>query len=179
MTAAEHFSPRAEGIAIDDIHFADNMDILELIQGKEGLMVKLDQELAVPKATDRTFVAKCTKAFGKEGANSCRYIAERHADAIDFAPVHYAGNVKYNAEGWLQKNQDTPPVEALELFCSSSNSILQSVGQDMQEQSAAAAAGGGAGGGRGRKKKTVGSAFRESLSVLMRNIESSQPHFIR
>ena len=139
-------------------------------------MVKLDQELAVPKATDRTYVAKCTKAFGKEGMNSNRYVAERHADAIEFTLVHYAGNVKYDADGWLVKNQDTPPAEAVELFCSSSNSILQKVGGEMQEQISAASAGGG---GRGRKKKTVGTAFRESLAVLMGNIKSSQPHFIR
>ena len=44
---------RAEGICIDDIVFVDNVDILELIQGKEGLMSKLDQVYRTFRLFDR------------------------------------------------------------------------------------------------------------------------------
>ena len=40
---------------------------------------------------------------------------------------------------------------------------------------------GGAGGGaaRGGHKKTVGSQFRESLNLLMTNLNSTNPHYVR
>ncbi|CAD7950723.1 unnamed protein product [Amoebophrya sp. A25] len=170
----------AEGVAIDDINFADNADILELIQGKTGLMSLLDQELSVPKASDKTYVAKCTKQFGEGatgGGNYKRYKPMRHADSVEFTLEHYAGEVKYNCTNWLMKNQDTPPAEAVDLLTGSSNLILNAIGTDMTKTAEeAATAGRGRGGG---KKKTVAINFKESLAKLMENINVSQPHFIR
>jgi myosin heavy subunit len=176
-----------EGVEIDEITFADNQDILELIQGKGGIFSILDNEVSVPKATNKTFVAKLNKEFGSRSASdktqkNKRYREDKFADgAITFTLEHFAGEVIYDCEGWLEKNVDQPPIEAIELMQSSTNSVLAAIGADLAED---AGAGSGAGsssgpGGRNAKKKTVASQFKESLSVLMMNINDSDPHFIR
>jgi myosin heavy subunit len=87
--------------------------------------------------------------------------------------------VKYDCDGWLEKNLDQPPAEAIDIMAESKNSWLSAVGKKIKDDQAAAADAGGHGRGGRAKKKTVASQFKESLAVLMKNIESSQPHFIR
>ena len=115
----------AEGVSIDEIVFADNSDILELIQGKGGLFAMLDNELSVPKATNKTYVAKINKEHGAHK----RFTADKASDTITFTLQHFAGKVIYNAEGWMEKNKDDPPPEAVDLMCDSSNPLLQKIGK--------------------------------------------------
>lgn len=155
-----------EGVTIDKIDFADNADILELIQAsKNSIMTILDEEVPVSKATDKSYVGKLKKAFDKHK----RFFAAK-GDDPEFTLEHYAGKVKYNCEGWLEKDADQPPGGTDALFASSSNKIIKKIGDDMVAAAANA---------KSNKKTYVSQAFRKSLKVLMETIRNSAPHFIR
>lgn len=164
---------KAEGVTIQEITYADNTDILELIQGKQGsLFAMLDNELSVPKATDKTYVNK----ISKDHAAHARFFPDKASDSMEFTLQHFAGKVRYNTEGWLARNLDQPPPEAVGLMLDSQNCWLQRIGKLLSEDAADA----GSGPARGaKKKKTVASQFKASLSLLMENIRSAEPHFIR
>ena len=52
----------SEGIPFEHIDYKDNQDVLDLLEKKpHGILVLLDDEVAVPKGSDKSFVNKLTK----------------------------------------------------------------------------------------------------------------------
>ncbi|CAD7950735.1 unnamed protein product, partial [Amoebophrya sp. A25] len=76
---------KSEAVPITDIKFSDNLDILELIQGRQGLLDYLDEELNVNKATYETYGAKVNKNF----AEHARFVKNRFSEP-KFAIRHFA-----------------------------------------------------------------------------------------
>lgn len=62
----------------------------------------------VPRANDKTMVERFHQSFG--GHES--YIKPRSNDPI-FTIRHYAGDVQYTADGFLEKNRDTLALDVL------------------------------------------------------------------
>lgn len=76
-----------EGISWESIQFKDNQPCLDLIEGKTGLFMLLDEECRVPKGSDDTFLSKIYETLGKN-ENLSRAKGKTH-----FAIKHYAGEV--------------------------------------------------------------------------------------
>jgi len=179
-----------EGIQMEGkIEFADNADCLSLIDGKAGLLDLLDETMVVPKVTDMTYVTKVLKQHDKHP----RIIAPKFAK-LGFGIRHFAGNVQYTCEGWLEKNADRPPDESAQLLVSSELELLVEIGATMADERAALEAGGGGPpasrgpgpsqvsrgpAGRGKKTRSVTAGFRTSLRSLISKIQAADPHYIR
>eukprot|EP00437_Effrenium_voratum_P048200 CAMPEP_0181535406 /NCGR_PEP_ID=MMETSP1110-20121109/74238_1 /TAXON_ID=174948 /ORGANISM="Symbiodinium sp., Strain CCMP421" /LENGTH=1595 /DNA_ID=CAMNT_0023666783 /DNA_START=55 /DNA_END=4840 /DNA_ORIENTATION=+ len=162
---------KAEGVNVGDgLSFNDNSDIVTLIDSKGGILSVLDEEVAMPKATDTTFLNKVFKAHEK----NARLIVPKITGGGKFGIRHFAGDVTYLSEGFLEKNVDKPPDEAGALLSDSSLSVLKQIGATIVEELAEAA---GAGGGK-KKAKTVSSGFRSSLASLVQKLNEADPHFI-
>ncbi|CAK9016123.1 unnamed protein product [Durusdinium trenchii] len=162
----------AEGIEVGiDIKYQDNSDIVSLINAKGGILSLLDDEASLPRTTDETFVSKVIRAHG----DHTRIVRTRMggAGAVKFGIKHFAGEVTYDATGFLEKNRAKLPDEAAALLCSSSSSILQEIGKKVTAEVEAESR------SKGRKVKTVSSGFRQSLEDLMQTVNSAEPHFIR
>jgi myosin-5 len=57
----------AEGVKLPSrITFKDNSDIIELIDGKTGILAILDDDMAMGKASDKSYTEKIQKNFFKE-----------------------------------------------------------------------------------------------------------------
>ena len=102
---------RAEGVPVDDIAFRDNSACVSLIEAGKGvgILMKLDEELKRPKATDETFGERLVKDYAqpRDAADPSSYFKrERLWKSTHFAIAHFAGDVRYDAEGWLEKNRD-------------------------------------------------------------------------
>ena len=51
-----------EQIKFSHVEFIDNQIVLDLVEKRpSGLMIILDEEVIMPKATDETFVRKCNQ----------------------------------------------------------------------------------------------------------------------
>lgn len=99
--------------------FQDNLPVIHLIAKKPvGILHLLDDESNFPKATDLSFLEKCHYNH----ALSELYSRPR-MNSAEFAIRHYAGQVWYNVEGFLDKNRDTLRPDVVELLISSKISV--------------------------------------------------------
>jgi myosin-5 len=108
-----------EGIPLDEIKYDDNTDVLDLIEGKAGLLAMLNEECVRPKGTDEAFVQKALAANKK---SPC--LIQSKIDRKSFGVHHYAGKVMYDSDGFVGSNQDTLPTDLSDCALKSSNEIL-------------------------------------------------------
>eukprot|EP00929_Paragymnodinium_shiwhaense_P007738 TRINITY_DN111650_c0_g1_i1.p1 TRINITY_DN111650_c0_g1~~TRINITY_DN111650_c0_g1_i1.p1 ORF type:complete len:1685 (+),score=409.16 TRINITY_DN111650_c0_g1_i1:39-5057(+) len=163
---------KAEGVSVENMTFQDNSDIVDLLEAKGGLLSILEEELSMPKATDQTFLAKVFKAHEKHA----RMIKPKFSGTLNFGIRHFAGEVTYGADGFLDKNVDKPPEEAPAIFGASTCGVLKEIGKMMEDELAAV---GTAAAGKSKKPRTVSSEFRASLAKLVDKLNHAEPHFIR
>nr|WVH45742.1 MyoC [Craspedostauros australis] len=108
-----------EGIPLDEIKYDDNTDVLDLIEGKTGLLAMLNEECVRPKGTDQAFV---TKALAANKQSPCLF--PNKVNRMGFGIHHYAGKVMYDAEEFVIRNQDTLPTDLSDLASLCSNEII-------------------------------------------------------
>ncbi len=56
----------AEKVEFTKVQYVDNQDVLDLIEGKGGIMGILDDEIWLPKSTDDSFLQKITKEHAQK-----------------------------------------------------------------------------------------------------------------
>lgn len=167
----------AEGIELAEIHYDDNTDVLDLIEGRSGLLGLLNEECVRPKGSDFDFVQK---ALQQNKTSPCLIVNK--LDRMSFGVHHYAGKVMYDADGFVARNTDTLPTDLLELCAKSDNFIISSP----PEPAPGASGGSGGGGGRGPKRAksnlvapTVWGKYKTQLHSLMTNLRKTQSRYIR
>ncbi|CAJ1399734.1 unnamed protein product [Effrenium voratum] len=157
-----------EGLVLDcNVNFVDNADVLELVDGRGGVLDLLDEEVAMPKGTDESFVSKVKS--GALGQHQ-RFVKSKISARVIFGVKHFAGEVLYNCEGFLQKNTDKQPEDFIRLLPSATLELLQQLKENPEAPPAKSP---------GRKTKSTSSKFRCSLRMLIGKINTSDPHFVR
>ncbi|KAL7577779.1 hypothetical protein ACA910_010536 [Epithemia clementina (nom. ined.)] len=111
----------AEGIPLKDIYYDDNTNVLDLIEGRPtGLLALLNEECVRPKGNAMEYVQKALKANRE---SPCLKV--HPTDRLSFGIQHYAGQVMYDAEGFVERNQDTLPTDLQECAEKCSNDIVR------------------------------------------------------
>ena len=176
-----------EGIEWDYVNFGlDLQPTIELIESTApvGILSVLDEECIMPKATDKTFTDKVQQIWEPpKGSISSRSAIVHPGSAKikhtrfsqGFVVKHYAGDVEYSTEGWLEKNKD-PINDAVAKLLSSSD--VPSIATLFAEYAEEAAAGVVKKVRRGAFR-TVGQRHKEQLGQLMSQLGATQPHFVR
>ncbi|KAG2396629.1 Myosin-2 protein [Vigna angularis] len=146
-----------DGIDWTKVDFEDNQGCLDLFEKKpQGLLSLLDEESNLPNASDLTFANKLKHHLHP---NPC-FKGER---GRAFRIRHYAGEVLYDTNDFLEKNRDTMSSDCIQ-FLSSCNSELLQLFSKMFNQS---------------QKQSVATKFKVQLFKLIHQLESTMPHFIR
>lgn len=156
------------------IEFVDNQDVLDLIEGKMGILDLLDESCRFPRATHEDFAQKLYSS--QYISKSHRFTKPRLAKS-DFSLDHYAGGVTYRTENFLEKNKDFVVADHEALMLSSNIDLLRSLFQGTD-----AATGGEAKQGLSRssfKFSSVASRFKKQLTDLMDTLHKMEPHYIR
>jgi len=109
----------AEGIPLDLIKYDDNTDVLDLIEGKAGLLSMLNEECVRPKGSDQAFVQKALAANKK---SPC--LIQSRMNRKEFGIHHYAGKVMYDSDGFVFSNQDTLPSDLFDCALKCKNEVL-------------------------------------------------------
>ncbi|RKP25431.1 P-loop containing nucleoside triphosphate hydrolase protein [Syncephalis pseudoplumigaleata] len=174
------------------IEFTDNQPCIALIEGKLGVLALLDEESRMPSGTDENFVNKLYQQLDTP-ANK-KYFKKPRFGQSAFTICHYAHDVTYEAEGFLDKNRDNVPDEIMEVLEASTFDFLLEVQKHRQAVSVAINYGAaimneakevaspqtkGRGNAGVSKKPTLGSVFKGSLIELMTTINSTEVHYIR
>lgn len=147
------------------------IDLIEL-PNPIGIFSCLDEDSVMPKATDKSFTEKMHSLWERK---TPKYRASRLSQG--FVLTHYAAEVEYSTEGWLEKNKDPLNDNVTRLLASSSDKHVAGLFADCidpDEDSGAT---------RSRVKKglfrTVAQRHKEQLSSLMNQLHSTHPHFVR
>jgi hypothetical protein len=122
---AEQEEYMREAIFWRAIEVPDNQDVIDLIQGKNGIIPMLDSACLMPKGTDEIFTQSVFQ-FHKSNPRIKQARAMRVRESVPgrrgslvpingFAITHYAGIVVYNAAEFLVKNAENvhPDTRAL------------------------------------------------------------------
>ncbi|KAL7044735.1 hypothetical protein ACKWTF_002035 [Chironomus riparius] len=153
-----------EGIDWQNIEFIDNQEILDMIGLKPmNIMALINEETIFPKGSESTLVAKLHTTHGTKTI----YVKPKYEDSSEFGIQHYAGNVFYNSNGFLEKNRDSFNYDLKELIMKTSNKFLLSLfsADDALDTS--------------KKSITLSLQFRNSLEALMKTLLACDPSFVR
>ncbi|VDK47802.1 unnamed protein product [Cylicostephanus goldi] len=187
MFVLEQEEYEREGIQWEFIDFGlDLQACIDLIEKPLGIISMLDEECLVPKASDTTYVEKLMNQHSGKHPNFQKAKPPRGNQGIaHFAIAHYAGDVRYNADQWLEKNKDPLNTSAVAVLkTSDKQGLIYQIWEDYitdvdrEEMSAR-------GKTQDRKKGksasflTVSTMYRESLTSLMSMLHTTHPHFIR
>ncbi|XWS31345.1 hypothetical protein CRYUN_Cryun23aG0068500 [Craigia yunnanensis] len=146
------------------IEFVDNQDILDLIEKKPGgIIALLDEACMFPRSTHETFAQKLYQTF----KNHKRF-SKPKLSRSDFTICHYAGDVTYQTELFLDKNKDYVVAEHQALLGASKCSFVSGLFPPLAEESA-----------KSSKFSSIGSLFKQQLQALLETLSSTEPHYIR
>merc|ERR1712135_185236 len=166
-----------EGIEWVTMNFGmDLQACIDLLEKPGGVFATLEEQSIVPKATDETFKQKLYDTHEKKNPAFIKPKVGKRTVA-HFICKHYAGDVGYNLDGWLDKNKDPLNPSVVELLQKSKWDLIRVLFPAVEPEAPS-------GGGKKKKKKggsmqTVGSLYRQQLNALMSTLRSTKPSFVR
>jgi len=157
---------RDEGIDVTSVSFNDNTPCIHLITGSkmegQGILEFLDDQCNFPRSTDTTFLNTIIKEYHGKKPD---FLVNKAKQMEEFIINHYAAQVDYNVNMWLDKNRDRLKEDLLELTRKSTSKFISTLIPEPVKV-------------RG-KPLTVGGQFRKQLASLMESINSTHPAWIR
>ncbi|KAF8022278.1 hypothetical protein BT93_G2431 [Corymbia citriodora subsp. variegata] len=146
------------------VEFVDNQDVLDLIEKKPGgIIALLDEACMFPKSTHETFAQKMYQTYKGNKRFSKPKLAR-----TDFTINHYAGDVTYQADQFLDKNKDYVVAEHQALLNASKCSFVSNLFPPLHEEAL-----------KQSKFSSIGTRFKQQLQALMETLNTTEPHYIR
>lgn len=163
---------KREGIEWEHVEYFNNKVICDLIEQKhKGIISLMDEECLRPgEPTDKSFLAKMNENLSSHE----HYISHKKAgkelqktmSREDFCLKHYAGDVIYNVDSFLDKNNDLLFRDLREVMSETTNSITKEVfpASDVTTN---------------KRPDTAATKFKNSLNQLMDILMTKEPSYIR
>ncbi|KAK3289251.1 hypothetical protein CYMTET_3312 [Cymbomonas tetramitiformis] len=152
------------------IDFVDNQDVLNLIEGKPmGILAVLDEQCRFPKSTPETLALKLCQEHAKPGKENARFVKPKRSQ-VQFTLKHYAGDVTYDTESFIEKNKDFVVAEHQNILQASGSEMVKTLfppPEDGEEVKSA------------MKFASVGGRFKVQLGELMKALSFTEPHYVR
>ncbi|KAL1806376.1 hypothetical protein ACET3Z_029444 [Daucus carota] len=146
------------------IEFVDNQDILDLIEKKPGgVIALLDEACMFPKSTHETFAQKLYQTF----SNHKRF-GKPKLSQTDFTIYHYAGDVTYQTDYFLDKNKDYVIGEHQALLSASRCPFVSGLFPPLPEESS-----------NKSKFSSIATRFKQQLQSLLEILNATEPHYVR
>ena len=153
-----------EGINTASITCPDNSPCLQLISdARTGIFSILDDQCSIGKGSDADFLSLCVSTYGGKHKD---YVVDRTSKSA-CGVRHYAGTVKYETAGWVEKNRDNIKDGLRVCLRKSTDATIAGFLDPPLEADAP------------KKKAFVSTFFRQQLAKLMKIINESNPHWIR
>ncbi|KAM5333548.1 unconventional myosin-Ia [Glossophaga mutica] len=167
---------KREGIPWEKVDYFDNGTICNLIEhNQRGILAMLDEECLRPGVvSDSTFLAKLNQLYSKHDYYESKVTqnAQRQYDHTmglsSFRICHYAGKVTYNVNSFIDKNNDLLFRDLSQAMWKARHPLLQSLFPEGDPKQASR-----------KRPPTAGAQFKSSVAVLMKNLYSKNPNYIR
>ncbi|OEL32655.1 Myosin-17, partial [Dichanthelium oligosanthes] len=127
-----------------------------------GIIALLDEACMFPKSTHETLSQKLYEKF----KNHKRF-AKPKLSRTAFTIQHYAGDVTYQSDQFLDKNKDYVVAEHQELLNASKCSFVSGLFPPATEENTKSS------------KSSIATRFKMQLHELMETLSSTEPHYIR
>ncbi|XP_039485218.1 unconventional myosin ID [Drosophila santomea] len=163
-----------EGIEWTNIEYFNNKIICDLVeQPHKGIIAIMDEAcLSVGKVTDDTLLGAMDKNLSKHPHYTSRQLKPtdkelKHRE--DFRITHYAGDVIYNINGFIEKNKDTLYQDFKRLLHNSKDANLSEMwpegAQDIKKTT--------------KRPLTAGTLFQRSMADLVVTLLKKEPFYVR
>ena len=162
---AEQDEYAREGIEWTPVTYFNNEVVCKLIDGKVGLLSLMDDKCAQKDATDEQLVGSFSSTL--KGKNE-HFDVPKRATATEFLIKHYAGDVQYDGQGFLEKNRDTLFTDLLLLMGSSKLPLVQELFTDTRSEEE-----------KRKRPPTAGTQFKGQVSKLVKTLKAASPHYVR
>lgn len=163
-----------EGIEWESIEYFNNSIICDLIEKTHvGIIPLLDEECLRPgEVSDMTFIAKlnahCCEHPHFESRGSKKFLSDTTLPHDCFRLRHYAGSVTYCVTGFLDKNNDLLYRDLSQCLYACGHPLARTLFPDGCPTKATK-----------KRPPTTGTQFKVSVSELMKNLKTKNPHYIR
>ncbi|KAM4041432.1 unconventional myosin-VI isoform 5-T5 [Anomaloglossus baeobatrachus] len=168
-----------EGLGVNEVHYVDNQDCIDLIESKlVGILDILDEENRLPQPSDQHF----TSMVHQKHKNHFRLTIPRKSkltvhrnirDDEGFIIRHFAGAVCYETTQFVEKNNDALHMSLESLICESKDKFVRELFESANNH-------------KDSKQKTgklsfisVGNKFKTQLNLLLEKLRSTGSSFIR
>ncbi|XP_062952219.1 unconventional myosin-VI isoform X2 [Cynocephalus volans] len=169
-----------EGLGVNEVHYVDNQDCIDLIEGKlVGILDILDEENRLPQPSDQHF----TSAVHQKHKDHFRLTIPRKSklavhrnirDDEGFIIRHFAGAVCYETTQFVEKNNDALHMSLESLICESRDKFIRELFESSTNNN------------KDTKQKagklsfiSVGNKFKTQLNLLLDKLRSTGASFIR
>nr|XP_021503916.1 unconventional myosin-Ig isoform X3 [Meriones unguiculatus] len=163
-----------EGIAWQSIEYFNNAIIVELVeQPRRGILAVLEEACSTAgPITDLIFLQTLDTHHRHHPHYSSRQLC--HTDKTmefgrDFRIKHYAGDVTYSVEGFIDKNRDSLFQDFKRLLYNSADPTLRAMWPDGQQDITEVT----------KRPLTAGTLFKNSMVALVENLASKEPFYVR
>lgn len=166
-----------ESITFREVEFVDNQDTIDLINhDKTGILALLDDVTAQPSSNDNMFAEKLHSVHKKHfrlqepRKSKMSYYKKMRANE-GFIVRHFAGAVCYQAEGFMDKNDDALMPDLVELLANSKDDFTKGIFKELIKIAEK---------NKGKMKLiSLGKKFKVALKELMDKLESTRSTFVR
>ncbi|NXD58709.1 MYO1A protein, partial [Corvus moneduloides] len=165
-----------EGIQWTPVEFFDNSIICNLIENStSGILAMLDEECLRPGVVNEdTFLNKLNqllathKHYESKETQNARRVTDTSLPPRCFRIHHYAGKVTYNVTGFIEKNNDLLFRDLSQAMWAARHALLRSLFPEGDPQKVSL-----------KLPPTAGFQFKSSVALLMKNLYSKNPNYIR
>ncbi|XP_053566432.1 unconventional myosin-VI isoform X2 [Bombina bombina] len=168
-----------EGLGVNEVHYVDNQDCIDLIEAKlVGVLDILDEEIRLPQPSDQHFTGtvhqKHKDHFRLTIPRKSKLTVHRNIrDDEGFIIRHFAGAVCYETTQFVEKNNDALHMSLESLICESKDKFIRELFESANNH-------------KDTKQKTgklsfisVGNKFKTQLNLLLEKLRSTGSSFIR
>jgi myosin heavy subunit len=165
---------KEEGIPLADFSFQRLEDVLETIEGPRGIIDIMHDQITLNQ-TDNYILNQIRQLTSNYNLQNNKKVLK--GISIDrfrpqFGISHYAGEVKYNIDGVMERNQDSSAGLLANLAHLSAHQILQDVYANNTKSTTSHHL-------PSTSKNSVACNFRDELNSMVQTIEKSEIHFIK
>uniref|UniRef100_A0A8C8SGE5 Unconventional myosin-VI n=1 Tax=Pelusios castaneus TaxID=367368 RepID=A0A8C8SGE5_9SAUR len=169
-----------EGLGVNEVHYVDNQDCIDLIEAKlVGVLDILDEESRLPQPSDQHFTSvvhqKHKEHFRLSIPRKSKLAVHRNIrDDEGFIIRHFAGAVCYETTQFVEKNNDALHMSLESLICESKDKFVRQLFESTTNNN------------KDPKQKagklsfiSVGNKFKTQLNLLLEKLRSTGSSFIR
>ncbi|XP_015784428.1 myosin-IB [Tetranychus urticae] len=161
-----------EEIKWEPVEYFNNQIICDLVEEKyKGIISILDEECLRPgDASDITFLHKLEDTVGDHPHFTTHNLADNKLKKTigrnEFRLTHYAGEVTYKVDGFLDKNNDSLYRDLKKAMSTSNDVIIKKLFPESEVHSK-------------KRPETAITQFKNSLNNLMETLLSKEPWYVR